>query len=173
MLDANYVFSFDVPANHSIEIEITRHKSSMLDAELTLANNIVDSGFGWGNNTLKATTLGTIFDGTGGTYFVNMSSTGDAVDWTMYVWTNYSTPRPDLIISEVSGPLNAAAGNTVSVDVVVNNTGTSGALLPLVSVFLSVDDEFADHDIEIGNLSAGFIDVNQSQLVQIQATIPA
>lgn len=172
-LDANDVFSFDVPANHSIEIEITRHKSSMLDAELTLANNIVDSGFGWGNNTLKATTLGTIFDGTGGTYFVNMSSTGDAVDWTMYVWTNYSTPLPDLIISEVSGPLNAAAGNTVSVDVVVNNTGTSGALSPLVSVFLSVDDEFADHDIEIGNISAGFIDVNQSQLVQIQATIPA
>ncbi len=34
-LDANDVFSFDVPANHSIEIEITRHKSSMLDGELT------------------------------------------------------------------------------------------------------------------------------------------
>ncbi|MDE0557961.1 MAG: hypothetical protein OSB30_05765 [Candidatus Poseidoniaceae archaeon] len=172
-LDANDVFSFDVPANHSIEIEITRHKSSTLDAELTLGNNLVDSGFGWGNNTLKTTTLGTMFDGTGGTYFVNMSSTEDAVDWTMYVWTNYSTPLPDLIISEVSGPLNAAAGNPISIDVIINNTGTSGALSPLVSVFLSVDDEFADHDIEIGNLSAGFIDANQSQLVQIQATIPA
>ena len=91
----------------------------------------------------------------------------------MYVWTNYSTPLPDLIISEVSGPLNAAAGNPVSIDVMINNTGTSSALSPLVSVFLSVDDEFADHDIEIGNLSAGFIDANQSQLVQIQATIPA
>lgn len=172
-LDANDVFSFDVPANHSIEIEITRHKSSTLDAELTLGNNIVDSGFGWGNNTLKTTTLGTSFDGIGGTYFVNMSSNGDAVDWTMYVWTNYSTPLPDLMISEVSGPLNAAAGNPVSIDVMINNTGTSSALSPLVSVFLSVDDDFADHDIEIGNLSAGFIDANQSQLVQLQATIPA
>jgi len=172
-LDANDVFSFDVPANHSIEIEITRHKSSTLNAELTLGNSIVDFGFGWGNNTLKTTTLGTSFDGIGGTYFINMSSSEDAVDWTMDVWTNYSTPQPDLIISEVSGPLNAAAGNMISIDLIVNNTGTSGALSPLVSVFLSVDDEFADHDIEIGNLSAGFIDVNQSQLVQIQATIPA
>jgi hypothetical protein len=172
-LDANDVFSFDVPANHSIEIEISRHKNSTLNAELTLGNNIVDSGFGWGNNILKTTTFGTMFDGIGGTYFVNMSSTGDAVDWTMYVWTNYSTPLPDLMISEVSGPLNAAAGNPVSIDVMINNTGTSSALSPLVSVLLSVDDEFADHDIEIGNLSAGFIDVNQSQLVQIQATIPA
>ena len=172
-LDANDVFSFDVPANHSIEIEITRHKSSMLDGELTLGNNFVDFGFGWANNTLKTTTLGTSFDGIGGTYFFNMSSSEDAVDWTMDVWTNYSTPQPDLIISEVTGPLSAAAGDTISIDLVVNNTGTSGALSSLVSVFLSVDDEFADHDIEIGNLSTSFIDINQSQLLQIQATIPA
>jgi hypothetical protein len=172
-IDANDVFSFDVPANHSIEIEITRHKNSMLDAELTLGNSIVDFGFGWGNNTLKTSTLETSYDGIGGTYFVNMSSSEDAVDWTMSVWTNYSTPHPDLIISELTGPLSAAAGDTVSIDLVVNNTGTSGALSSLVSVFLSVDDEFADHDIEIGNLSTSFIDVNQSQLLQIQATIPA
>jgi len=172
-IDANDVFSFDVPANHTIEFEITRHKSSTMDAELTLGNNLVDGGFGWGNNSLITTTKRTSYDGIGGTYYLNLSRSGDAVDWTMQVWTNYSLPQPDLIVSVVSGPINAAAGNPISVDVMINNTGTSGALSPLVSVFLSVDDNFADHDIEIGNLSAGFIDVNQSQMVQIQGLIPA
>ena len=172
-IDANDVFSFDVPANHTIEFEITRHKSSTIEAELTLGSNLVNGGFGLGNNSLFTTTKGTNYDGVGGTYYLNMSSTGEAVDWTMQVWTNYSSPQADLIISQVSGPQNVAAGSTISIDVIVNNTGTSGALSPLVSVFLSVDDNFADHDIEIGNISAGFIDVNQSQIVPIQATIPA
>ncbi|RZD43900.1 MAG: hypothetical protein CXT70_00555, partial [Methanobacteriota archaeon] len=65
-IDANDVFSFDVPANHTIEFEITRHKSSTVDAELTLGNNLVYGGFGWGNNTLKTTTKGTSYDGIGG-----------------------------------------------------------------------------------------------------------
>jgi len=172
-IDANDVFSFDVPANHTIEFEITRHKSSTIEAELTLGSSLVNGGFGLGNNSLFTTTKGTNYDGVGGTYYLNMSSTGEAVDWTMQVWTNYSSPQADLIISQVSGPQNVAAGSTISIDVIVNNTGTSGALSPLVSVFLSVDDNFADHDIEIGNISAGFIDVNQSQIVPIQATIPA
>jgi hypothetical protein len=172
-IDANDVFSFDVPANHSIEFEITRHKSSTVDAELTLGNNLVNWGLGWGNDSLITTTKGTSYDGIGGTYYLNMSRSGDAVDWTMQVWTNYSAPQPDLIVSMVSGPINAASGSPISVDVMINNTGTSSALSPLVSVFLSVDTNFADHDIEIGNLSAGFIDVNQSQMVQIQGMIPA
>lgn len=172
-IDANDVFAFDVPANHSIEFEITRHKNSTVSAQATLGQNVVDSGFSFADGILHISSLGSSYDGIGGTYYLNLSRSGDAVDWTMNVWTNYSIPQPDLFISEISGPTNAAAGNPVSIDVIVNNSGTSGAASPLVSVYLSVDDELAEHDIEIGNFSAGFIDVNQSQLVQIQGMIPA
>ena len=95
------------------------------------------------------------------------------MNWTLDVWTNYSTPASNLVIENVSGSLSATAGGGVIFDIEVNNTGTMLAPASLVTAWLSVDDDLADHDVEIGNLSIAALDVNETGTFQLAASIPS
>ena len=172
-IDANDVLAFDVPADHSIDVTLTLDQAVTTYIDLTNGNLDVDSSASFGGNEGLVSSLGTTYDGVAGTYYVNLSRSGTGVNWTLDVWTNYSSPAPNLVIENLSGSLSATAGGGVIFDVEVNNTGTMLSPAALVTAWLSVDGGLADHDVEIGNMSIAALDVNETGIFQLSATIPS
>lgn len=172
-IDENDVLSFDVPANHSIDITLTLDRVATTFIDLANGNLDVDSGASFSGNAGTVSSIGTSYDGVAGTYYVNLTRSGTGVNWTLDVWTNYSTPAPNLFIENLTGSISAIAGGGVVFDVEVNNTGTMLAPASLVTAWLSVDGGLADHDVEIGNTSIAALDINESGTFQLTATIPA
>ena len=172
-IDANDVLAFDVPADHSIDITLTLDQAVTTYMDLTNGNLDVDSSASFGGNEGLVSSLGTTYDGVAGTYYVSLSRSGTGVNWTLDVWTNYSSPAPNLVIENLSGSLSATAGGGVIFDVEVNNTGTMLSPAALVTAWLSVDGGLADHDVEIGNMSIAALDVNETGIFQLSATIPS
>ena len=173
-IDENDVLAFDVPANHSIDVTFTLDQPVTAFVDLTYGNlDYVDSSASFSGNEGIVSTLGTSYDGMAGTYYVNLSRTGTGVNWTLDVWTNYSTPAPNLVIENITAPLTANAGNSIAVNVEVNNTGTQLAPASLLTAWLSVDGALADHDVEIGNMSLAALDVNETDIFQLMVTLPA
>ena len=168
--DANDVFAFDVPANHTIEAQLALDSSSfftlrLTDSGATTVDYVGTSGF--------VSTLATDYDGIGGTYFLNLSYSGTGVNWTLDVWTNYSTPEPNLIINSIDAPDVGSAGASYTFEVDVNNTGTLLSPSSVLTAWLSVDGALSDLDIELANTTVPSLDINESQMVQVTGTIPA
>lgn len=173
-IDENDVFAFSVPANHTLDATLIINESVAIYIELVDGNlGFIDYAYSFGATEGSVSTFGTSYDGVGGTYYVNLSRSGTGVNWTLEVWTNYSTPAPNLIIQNILSPLTASAGNSITIDVEVNNTGTQIAPASLLTAWLSVEGTLADHDVEIGNMSVSSLDINESGLVQLSLTIPS
>ena len=173
-VDENDVLAFGVPANHSIDVTLTLDQAVTTFIDLTYTNlNNVDSSASFGGNDGAVSSLGTSYDGLSGTYYVNLSRSGTGVNWTLDIWTNYSSPAPNLVIENITAPLTTNAGNSITVDVEVNNTGTLLASSSLLTAWLSVDGGLADHDVEIGNMSIAALDINETDIFQLMVTIPA
>ena len=114
-----------VPANHTIDATLSLNESVAVYIELVDGNlGFVDYAYSFGATEGSVSTFGTSYDGVGGTYYVNLSRSGTGVNWTLDIWTNYSTPAPNLVIENITAPLAASAGNSITLDVEVNNTGT-------------------------------------------------
>ena len=138
----------------------------MTDATSTSIDYVGSQGF--------VTTLGTDYDGIGGVYFVNITRSGTGVNWTMDIWTNYSTPKANLIINSVEPQsLTSSAGSTILADIEINNTGTLLAPASTLTAWLSVDGALSDLDLELGNISIPSLDINESQMVQFSGSVPA
>ena len=173
-IDENDVLAFDVPVNHSIDVTLTLDQAATTFVDLTHGNlNYVDSSVSFAGNDGAVSSLGTSYDGIAGTYYVNLSRSGTGVNWTLDVWTNYSAPAPNLVIENITAPLTTNAGNSITVDVEVNNTGTLLAPASLLTAWLSVDGGLADHDVEIGNMSIAALDINETDIFQLMVTVPA
>ncbi|MCP2505031.1 MAG: hypothetical protein NLN65_07030, partial [Candidatus Poseidoniaceae archaeon] len=173
-IDGNDVFSFNVPANHTLDATLILNESVAVYIELVDGNlGFIDYAYSFGTTEGSVSTFGTSYDGVGGTYYVNLSRSGTAVDWSLDIWTNYSTPAPNLVIDNITAPLIASAGNSITLDVEVNNTGTQLAPASVLTAWLSVEGTLADHDIEIGNMSVPALDINESGLFQFTLVIPS
>jgi len=173
-IDENDVFAFDVPANHTIDATLILNDSVVVYMELVDGNlGFVDYTYSFGTTEGSVSTFGTSYDGVGGIYYVNLSRSGTGINWTLDIWTNYSTPAPNLVIDNITAPLAAGAGDSITLDVEVNNTGTQLASPSLLTAWLSVDGTLADHDIEIGNMSISALDINETGLFQLPVTIPS
>ena len=165
------VFAFDVPVNHIIEAQLTMDQSVFFTLRLTTSN---DDTVDYVGTQGFVTTKTDDYDGVEDTYFLNISRSGTAVNWTLDVWTNYSAPSANLIVSDVSAPTTGVAGSNLVIDVVVNNTGSLLAPASTLSAWLSVDGALSlDWDLPLGNTSVPSIDANQSDVVQFSGTIPA
>ena len=173
-IDGNDVFSFNVPANHTLDATLILNESVAVYIELVDGNlGFIDYAYSFGTTEGSVSTFGTSYDGVGGTYYVNLSRSGTGVDWSLDIWTNYSTPAPNLVIDNITAPLIASAGNSITLDVEVNNTGTQLAPASLLTAWLSVEGTLADHDLEIGNMSVPALDINESGLFQFTLVIPS
>ena len=173
-IDENDVFAFTVPANHTIDATLSINESVAVYIELVDGNlGFIDYAYSFGATDGSVSTFATSYDGVGGTYYVNLSRSGTGVDWTLDIWTNYSTPAANLVIENITAPLAASAGNSITLDVEVNNSGTQIAPASLLTAWLSVDGELADHDVEIGNMSISALDINESGIFQLSLIIPS
>lgn len=102
-VEANDVFSFEVPANHTIDVTLSLAESVVVYLDLTDSYSAeVDSSAAFFGGDATVTSSGGDYDGIGGTYFVNLSRSGTGVNWTLEVWTNYSTPKANLVIENTS-----------------------------------------------------------------------
>ena len=69
----------------------------------------------------QVSTAGTALEGNATTFYVWVNAYSGDGTYTLRVWTNNSTPKPDMTISMVEAPLKAKAGDTVTVNYTVEN----------------------------------------------------
>ena len=172
--DGNDVLAFDVPANHTIEAMLEMEASIDFDLLLHQSNgSLLDFSAATGSGNESVSSLNTAKDGVAGTYFLNVSHWAGNGNYTLHVWTNYSVPMPNLEITDHSQPSGAQPGDTPSLTVTVNNTGTLDTNQSFtVSAYLSVNSIQSWVDAPLGNTTVSTIAANTSQIVTINAIIP-
>ena len=170
---------------------ITTTSGKEVDVELVVPTGadfdlyIVDSSknayaYDWSeyNDPLeKVSTAGTSLEGNATTFYVwvNMYS-GDGT-YTLRVWTNNSTPKPDMTISMVEAPLKAKAGDTVTVNYTVENlANNSSATTGAFDVFfiLSTDTTYDASDRILDDVSVeADLAAGATRNTSMSVTIPA
>ena len=149
--DSEDLYAITTTAGKEVDVELVVPTGADFDLY------IVDSSkspyaYDWSeyNDPLEqVSTAGTSLEGNATTFYVwvNMYS-GDGT-YTLRVWTNNSTPKPDMTISMVEAPLKAKAGDTVTVNYTVENlANNSSATTGAFDVFfiLSTDTTYDQFD---------------------------
>ena len=81
---------------------------------------------------------------------------------------------PNLVFEEITSPESSSSGNSISVEIEVNNTGREDAVDEFtVAAYLSVDGILTDRDHFIGNTTMNNIAIGQSATTTIVGTIPS
>lgn len=173
--DRSDVFAFDVPADHVIEAKLTMEDAANdFDLFIEDSNGTELNSSEGIDITEFTTTLGTPEEGTAGTYLVNVSAYSGKGNYTLEIWTNYSLPMPNLVFEEITSPESSSSGNSISVEIEVNNTGREDAVDEFtVAAYLSVDGILTDRDHFIGNTTMNNIAIGQSATTTIVGTIPS
>ncbi len=172
--DSNDVFAFTVPNNHTIDAKLVMDTGVDFDLLLHQPNGTIISFGGLsGDANDTASSEGTDEEGMPGDYFVNASHWSGNGNYTLYVWTNWSVPTPNLEITEIIAPINVNQGDSTNLDVVVKNDGTLDVNDSfVVDVYLSVDTAESWVDHHLGNTTTTGLMMNTSTTVSIAATIP-
>jgi hypothetical protein len=172
--DTNDVFAFDVPNNHTIEAKLVMDAGVDIDLMLHQPNgSAISASFSSGDINESVSSEGTDEEGMPGDYFVNASHWSGNGNYTLYVWTNWSVPTPNLEILEMIAPTTVNQGDSTNIDVVVENDGTLDLNDSfVVDIYLSVDasETWADH--HLGNTTTTGLVMNATTSVSIAATIP-
>lgn len=174
--DGNDNFRFDVPYTYNLFARVTTTGSDRTNLDLHSFNgSFVDWDWSFNTTVKEITTEGsTDYDATGGTFYLNISHSEGVGNYTLDVWTNYSVPKANLYFEEVSGPLSANPGDTITISGILGNNGNLDlSNSTKVSAWLSVSDDWSEHDHEIGNTTISSLGINQTQSVQVSGAIPA
>ena len=112
-----------------------------------------------------------------GTYYVVVFQYSSDGGYSLDLWTNTSTPRPDLTTSSVSGPSFAMIGGTATVSYTVTNSGL-GALTSStpydIAFILSTDTTYDTADTLLTTSVAGpNLAANTSQQMNTNVQIPS
>ncbi|RZD47281.1 MAG: hypothetical protein CXT68_04465 [Methanobacteriota archaeon] len=172
--DGNDNYRFDVPINHDLEVVLTSQGDDRGYIDILSSNgSYVDYDYSWNTSTKSAATSGGDYDGDGGTFFVNISHSEGAGNYTLDVWTNYSAPAPNLFVEDVSGPLTSNPGDSITIDFDISNDGKVDlSNSALVSAWLSVSTDWSEYDHEIGNTTISSVVVNGTTNGQINGLVP-
>ena len=172
--DGNDVFAFTVPNNHTIEVKMVMDTGVDFDLRLHQPNgSIISTGVLSGDANETISSEGTDEEGMAGDYFVNVSAWSGNGNYTLYVWTNWSVPTPNLDITEVVAPPNVNQGDSTNIDVIVENDGTLDVNDSfVVDVYLSVDTAVSWVDHHLGNTTTTGLMMDTNTTVSIAATIP-
>ncbi|MCS5537831.1 MAG: hypothetical protein NZ770_06970, partial [Candidatus Poseidoniaceae archaeon] len=173
--DGNDNFRFDVPYTYNLFARVTTTGSDRANLDLHSFNgSFVDCDWSFNTTVKDITTEGsTDYDATGGTFYLNISHSEGVGNYTLDVWTNYSVPKANLYFEEVSGPLSANPGDTITISGILGNNGNLDlSNSTKVSAWLSVSDDWSEHDHEIGNTTISSLGINQTQSVQVSGAIP-
>ena len=172
--DGNDNYRFDVPINHDLKVVLTSQGDDRGYIDLLSSNgSFVDFDYSWNTSTKSATTSGGDYDGDGGIFYVNISHSEGAGNYTLDVWTNYSAPAPNLFVEDVSGPLTSNPGDSITIDFDISNDGKVDlSNSTLVSAWLSVSTDWSEYDHEIGNTTISSVVVNGTTNGQINGLVP-
>ena len=172
--DGNDNYRFDVPFSHDLDIVLTSQGDDRGYINIHSSNgSFVDWDYSFNTSTKRATTSGGEYDGDGGIYYVNISHSAGAGNYTLDVWTNYSAPAPNLFFEDVSGPLTSNPGDSITIDFDISNDGKADLTnSTLVSAWLSVSDDWSEYDHEIGNTTISSVVVNGTTNGQVNGVIP-
>ncbi|MBT4065787.1 MAG: hypothetical protein HOE76_01015 [Euryarchaeota archaeon] len=172
--DGDDIFAFDVPAGYFIEISLdAEDNASDLDIFIHYSNGSeVDRGF-TASYPEVATAKLTDYEGTAGTYYVNVSHFSGVSNYTLDVWTNQSIPAPDYTIDTITSAGSGQAGDSFDVTAILENVGTVDGVsnVELITV-LSVNTGVDWYDHEIGSISTNGIPFDTNTSVTIPSTIP-
>ncbi|MGY8702647.1 MAG: CARDB domain-containing protein [Candidatus Poseidoniales archaeon] len=172
--DGNDNYRFDVPLNHDLEVVLTSQGNDKAYMDLLSSNgSFIDWDYSWNTSTKSTTTSGGDYDGDGGMFYVNISHSEGAGNYSLDVWTNYSAPAPNLFVEDVSGPLTSNPGDSITIDFDISNDGKVDlSNSTLVSAWLSVSTDWSAHDHQIGNTTISSVVVNGTTNGQINGVIP-
>ncbi len=85
------------------------------------------------------------------------------------------TPSPDFIVSDVTSPSQAQAGQPINLTWTVTNSGLAGNLVNTWSdgIYLSADTNYSPHDLRLGTISqTGTLHAGQSYTDSLTVTVP-
>ncbi|MDP6324854.1 MAG: pre-peptidase C-terminal domain-containing protein [Candidatus Thalassarchaeaceae archaeon] len=112
-----------------------------------------------------------------GTYYVVVSRYSSDGTYSLDMWTNNSSPRPDLTSSGVSGPNTATTGSNVNIGYTIYNNGTAALTSSTpydIPVILSTDTTYDTTDTILSTLITGpNLGINTSQGYITSVSIPS
>ncbi len=172
--DGDDIFAFDVPAGYFLEIQLeAEDQNSDLDLFIHFSNGSeVDRGYS-SSYPETATAKLTDYEGTAGTYYVNVSHYSGLSNYTLDVWTNLSIPAPDYTIDTITSPASGQPGDSFDVTAVLENEGTvDGVANVEMTAILSVNTGVDWYDHEVGSVSTSGIPIDTNTSVTIPSIIP-
>ena len=173
--DQGDVFAFDVPVNHTITVVMSMDTDTDFDLRLHQPNgSLIDFSVSNGDGDEFVTSQDTSVENLAGTYFLNITQFSGNGNYTIDVFTNYSTPIPNLAVDNVTFNQAANPGDVVPFDVTVINDGTldlSDTFMAEVILSVDIGNTWVDHNL--GNATwANGLAINATQTLTINGAIP-
>ena len=180
--DPEDMYAITTTAGKEVDIELVVPAGAdfdlyILDATMSTAYDLSE----YNDPLEKVSTAGTSLEGNATTFYVWINAYSGDGQYTLRVWTNNSTPKPDLTVSNIIAPSTASAGSVVSINYDINNIGSAAltSSTPYDIVFiLSLDTNYDSNDTIINtqisgpNLASG-ASQQMSTSVQIPLSVPA
>ncbi|HJM45032.1 MAG TPA: CARDB domain-containing protein, partial [Candidatus Poseidoniaceae archaeon] len=168
-------YEIDVSAGKDVSVELTVPIGSDFDLYIKDSTNTTFIDASEFNDPLESVFFMTT--NSSGTYYVWVNGwTGDGT-YGLDIWTNSSSPKPDLTVDSVVGPSTANLGDMVQIDFNVNNIGPAATNSSYdIPIILSTDtiydtlDTILNVQIQGPNLSSGSSQ-NMSEYVTIPTTL--
>ena len=162
--DSQDMYAITTTAGKEVDIEIVVPANSDFDLYIldsSYSGNTQDwynYDYSEYNDPLEqVSTASTSLEGQAVTFYALINAYSGDGQYTLRVWTNNSTPKPDMTISMVEAPLKAQAGDTVTVNYTVENlANNSTATTGVFDVFfiLSTDTTYDQSDTILDDVSA-------------------
>ena len=155
--DPEDLYAITTTSGKEVDVELVVPSGADFDLYLVDATKTTFYDYSEYSDPLEqVTTAGTALEGNATTFYVWVNAYSGDGSYTLRVWTNNSTPKPDMTISMVEAPLKAKAGDTVTVNYTVenlanNSTATTGAFD--VFFILSTDTTYDQFDTILDDVS--------------------
>ena len=138
-------YEIEVSAGKDVSVELTVPAGSDFDLYIKDSTNSTFIDASEYNDPLESVNFMTNISET---YFIWVNWWGGSGVYGLDVWTNNSTPKPDLTVDSVVCPSVANLGDTVQIDFNVNNIGSVLTMNPYdISIILSSDTVYDTSDL--------------------------
>ena len=155
--DPEDLYAITTTSGKEVDVELVVPSGADFDLYLVDSTKTTFYDYSEYNDPLEqVSTAGTALEGNATTFYVWVNAYSGDGTYTLRVWTNNSTPKPDMTISMVEAPLKAKAGDTVTVNYTVENlANNSTATTGVFDVFfiLSTDTTYDQFDTILDEVS--------------------
>ena len=176
--DAEDMYSVTTTSGKEVDVELVVPAGADFDLYLVDATKGTFYDYSEYNDPLESvTTGGTVLENNATTFYIWINAYSGDGQYTLRVWTNNSTPKPDMTITMIDNPLKAQAGDTVTVNYTVENlANNSSATTGPFDVFfiLSTDTTFDSADLLLDDVSKETdLAASSSRTTSTSITLPA